>query len=297
MAVERGVDEDGPVRVPVRIDEPGRDDPPVDVDDALDLGRIDRAEVADGQDPVAEHADIGWPRWRARCRRRAGPPRRTRSKAVIAPMMTIGRLARNATVAHLSFERPAQRSPPGPTEGAMTVEALRRRRPETLAELLEAYGRELQSVAYLILRDRSEAEDVVDRDAPDGVREGLDHPRRAAAARLAPARSRPITRSASGADPAASSTSTTCRTSRASRTSARAAPIAVALLHGLADCRPRCVPRSSCATTPTCRSTRSRRPSARAPTPSRRSSRPRSTGCASPSPSPIGASLGEAHHA
>lgn len=43
----------------------------------------------------------------------------------------------------------------------MTVEALRRRRPETLGDLLEAYGRELQGIAYLILRDRSEAEDVV----------------------------------------------------------------------------------------------------------------------------------------
>ena len=43
----------------------------------------------------------------------------------------------------------------------MTVEALRRRRPETLDDLLAAYGRELQSVAYLILRDRGEAEDVV----------------------------------------------------------------------------------------------------------------------------------------
>lgn len=43
----------------------------------------------------------------------------------------------------------------------MTVEALRRRRPETLGDLLETYGRELQSVAYLILRDRAEAEDVV----------------------------------------------------------------------------------------------------------------------------------------
>lgn len=43
----------------------------------------------------------------------------------------------------------------------MTVEALRRRRPETLGELLETYGRELQSVAYLILRDRAAAEDVV----------------------------------------------------------------------------------------------------------------------------------------
>lgn len=43
----------------------------------------------------------------------------------------------------------------------MTVEALRRRRPETLAELLDTYGRELQNVAYLILHDRTEAEDVV----------------------------------------------------------------------------------------------------------------------------------------
>src|SRR5215207_7472417 len=43
----------------------------------------------------------------------------------------------------------------------MTVEALRRRRPETLGALLETYGRELQSVAFLILRDRAEAEDVV----------------------------------------------------------------------------------------------------------------------------------------
>ena len=42
----------------------------------------------------------------------------------------------------------------------MTVEALRRRRPSTLADLLETYGRELQAVAYLILRDRLEAEDV-----------------------------------------------------------------------------------------------------------------------------------------
>jgi RNA polymerase sigma factor (sigma-70 family) len=42
----------------------------------------------------------------------------------------------------------------------MTVEALRRRRPETLADLLEAYGREIQTVAYLVLHDRAAAEDV-----------------------------------------------------------------------------------------------------------------------------------------
>jgi RNA polymerase sigma-70 factor, ECF subfamily len=48
-----------------------------------------------------------------------------------------------------------------PKGGHVTVEALRRRRPETLADLLATYGRELQAVAYLILRERSEAEDVV----------------------------------------------------------------------------------------------------------------------------------------
>ena len=42
----------------------------------------------------------------------------------------------------------------------MTVQALRDRRPETLAELLDAHGREIQAVAWLILRDRLLAEDV-----------------------------------------------------------------------------------------------------------------------------------------
>ena len=42
----------------------------------------------------------------------------------------------------------------------MTVQALRERRIDTLAGLLEAHGREIQGVAYLILRDRLLAEDV-----------------------------------------------------------------------------------------------------------------------------------------
>src|SRR6266496_2541823 len=42
----------------------------------------------------------------------------------------------------------------------MTVEALRQRRPDTLARLLETHGREIQAVAFLILRDRVAAEDV-----------------------------------------------------------------------------------------------------------------------------------------
>ncbi len=43
----------------------------------------------------------------------------------------------------------------------MTVAALRGHRPEALADLLEGYGREIQGLAYLILRDQAAAEDVV----------------------------------------------------------------------------------------------------------------------------------------
>jgi len=43
----------------------------------------------------------------------------------------------------------------------MTFEALRRREPGALEDILVAHGRELQAVAYLILRDRADAEDVV----------------------------------------------------------------------------------------------------------------------------------------
>ena len=43
----------------------------------------------------------------------------------------------------------------------MTVEALRRGEPEVLAELLDQHGREIQGVAYLILRNAPDAEDVL----------------------------------------------------------------------------------------------------------------------------------------
>ena len=45
----------------------------------------------------------------------------------------------------------------------MTVEArpLQRGRPEVLGDLLDRYGAEIQGVAYLILRDRAAAEDVL----------------------------------------------------------------------------------------------------------------------------------------
>jgi RNA polymerase sigma-70 factor (ECF subfamily) len=43
----------------------------------------------------------------------------------------------------------------------VTVDALRKGEPEVLGELLRMHGREIQGVAYLILRDRALAEDVL----------------------------------------------------------------------------------------------------------------------------------------
>lgn len=43
----------------------------------------------------------------------------------------------------------------------MTVDALRNGEPAVLDELLRAHGKEIQGVAYLILRDRALAEDVL----------------------------------------------------------------------------------------------------------------------------------------
>jgi RNA polymerase sigma-70 factor, ECF subfamily len=40
------------------------------------------------------------------------------------------------------------------------VQGLRERRPEVLDALLDRYGREIQAVAFLIVRDRADAEDI-----------------------------------------------------------------------------------------------------------------------------------------
>ena len=55
----------------------------------------------------------------------------------------------------------------------MTVQALRRGRPEVLADMLDRYGRDMQAVAYLIVRDRAAAEDIV----ADSLLAALDHGR------------------------------------------------------------------------------------------------------------------------
>jgi RNA polymerase sigma-70 factor, ECF subfamily len=46
-------------------------------------------------------------------------------------------------------------------EPDMTVTALQRGDPEVLGDLLEQHGQEIQGLAYLILRDRALAEDVL----------------------------------------------------------------------------------------------------------------------------------------
>jgi RNA polymerase sigma factor (sigma-70 family) len=55
----------------------------------------------------------------------------------------------------------------------MTVQALRRGQPDVLADLLDRYGRDMQAVAYLIVRDRAAAEDIV----ADSLLAALDHGR------------------------------------------------------------------------------------------------------------------------
>ena len=55
----------------------------------------------------------------------------------------------------------------------MTVQALRRGQPDVLGDLLDRYGRDMQGVAYLIVRDRAAAEDIV----ADSLLAALDHGR------------------------------------------------------------------------------------------------------------------------
>ena len=137
-----------------------------------------------------------------RCRRR-GARHGGRGRRRSPPDDDIGRLARNAAVAHLSFDAAgptvAQRDP---EDGPMTVEALRRRRPETLADLLETYGRELQSRRLpdpaRPLRGRGRRH----RDAPDGVREGRRPSATSGRCAAGSSRSPPTRRSASGDGPA-----------------------------------------------------------------------------------------------
>ena len=59
VAGQRAIEEQRSVRVPVRVDEPRRHDHPAEIEDQLDPAGIHRGQVADREDPVAEHADIG----------------------------------------------------------------------------------------------------------------------------------------------------------------------------------------------------------------------------------------------
>ena len=61
VAGQRPIDEQRPIGVSVRVDEARRDDPTLDVELEADVVAVDHAEVPDGDDRVAEHADIGAP--------------------------------------------------------------------------------------------------------------------------------------------------------------------------------------------------------------------------------------------
>ena len=149
----------------------------------------------------------------------------------------------------------------------MTVQALRRGRPEVLADLLDRYGRDMQAVAYLIVRDRAAAEDIV----ADSLLAALDHGR------------------SLRDDDALRPWLLRIATNKALRYRQRAAHVvdlqvvegaiaeprgptaddSLALWQAVRDLPPRSVPRSACATTSTCRSRRWRRCSRSARTPSR----------------------------
>ena len=146
----------------------------------------------------------------------------------------------------------------------MTVEALRGRRPEVLADLLDAHGRELQGVAFLILRDRAAAEDVVvetlltafDRGDtlrdPDALRPWL--------LRIATNRALAVRRSEARVVQLHVVPDRVAPTPRRGRCASRSWPASTACRHG-------CARRWCCATTPTCRSRASPRRSAPARTP------------------------------
>ena len=65
----------------MRIDESGRDDPVAEVEHESDLVGAHDPEVADREDPVTEHTDIGTPSRDPRAID-DGPARRSRSKPV-----------------------------------------------------------------------------------------------------------------------------------------------------------------------------------------------------------------------
>ena len=58
VAGQRPVDEQRAVGMAVRVDEPGSHDPAAGVEHGRDLAVIDRGQVADGDDPVAEHSHV-----------------------------------------------------------------------------------------------------------------------------------------------------------------------------------------------------------------------------------------------
>ena len=179
----------------------------------------------------------------------------------------------------------------------MTVEALRRRRPETLGELLETYGRELQSVAYLILRDRAEAEDVVIETLLTAFERGGtirdERALRAWLLRVATNQALGVRRRSVPRDAAGGRARIERRPATLGRTAPRGSPCSTAS----PTSRSRCGPRSCCATTPTSVSTRSPTTLGKSPNTIKAQLQTALDRLRVHLADPVGPSLGEAHHA
>ena len=105
VAGERAIDEERAVRMPVRIDEPRGHDPLADLEHGRDLGVVDRRQVADGEDPVAEDRRHRRAVRADRCRRpRSRRGARGRSRSCCDGDTFARPLARNRLAAHLLLE-------------------------------------------------------------------------------------------------------------------------------------------------------------------------------------------------
>ena len=148
----------------------------------------------------------------------------------------------------------------------MTVQALRRGRPEVLADLLDRYGRDMQAVAYLIVRDRAAAEDI--------VADSLLRPSTTVGVSVT---TMPCDRGCSGSPPTrrfdiASAPPTSSISGRKGAVAEPRGPTAddsLALWQAVRGLPPRMRAASACATTSTCRSRPLPRCSRSARTPSR----------------------------
>ena len=169
MADERAVEEQRAVGVTVRVDEPGRHHPAGHVEDQPDLVRAHDAQVADREDPVTEHADIGTP---------SRDPRAIDDGPAPKEQVEAGHAGHDATslfagsIITRKFERTTLRRHrtrqadllDGPRRGVdverRLVESARDGDQMAFSQIATSLSPRLFTVAYRILRDYHRAEDV-----------------------------------------------------------------------------------------------------------------------------------------